>query len=267
MKFDNIKSIDFQALKNLQPPTWSDMMPDFEFYVKSSFCHPIKAEINDEIVGIGTSIIFENTSWLAHIIVDSHFRNRGIGFQIVKELLAETERQSIQTCTLIATEQGKPIYEKAGFRPIAEYLYLKREKPWQKTSIAENIISFGEKYRSMIYDLDEKISGEKRERLLTNYIESSLIYVEKNKVLGYYMPDAKEGVIFADTSQAGLELMKLKYSSIDKAVLPSENLIALDFLKQNGFVETGFKGTRMVIGKNIDWKPQKVYSWMGGNFG
>src|SRR5665648_764683 len=88
MQFETVTIDDLDEIRNLQPQDWSDIIPEFEFYIQSSFCSPIKTKIDDKIVGIGASIIFKNTSWIAHIIVDSEYRNKGIGAQIVIEILA-----------------------------------------------------------------------------------------------------------------------------------------------------------------------------------
>jgi len=266
MQFEAITSSDFDEIRNLQPQDWSDIIPEFEFYIQSSFCCPIKTKIDDKIVGIGASIVFKNTSWIAHIIVDREYRNKGFGAQIVNELLNTLNRDSVATCSLIATELGKPVYLKAGFRIAAEYSFFQREEQWIDRPVSENVIPYEEKHRAMIYELDHQISGEKRELLLTDYLSNSKLFVEKNKVLGYYMPDLKEGLIYADTDGAGLELMKLKYAKVDKAVLPSDNIAGVAFLQQNGFVETR-KGTRMILGPNLDWNPKKMFGRIGGNFG
>jgi len=266
MQFETITTDDLDEIRNLQPPDWSDIIPEFKFYIQSSFCYPIKIKIDDRIVGIGASIIFKDTSWVAHIIVDSEYRNKGFGARIVNELLETIKRDSIATCSLIATELGKPVYLKAGFRIVAEYSFFQREKQWIDCPISGKVIPFEEKHRTMIYELDQIISGEKREPLLTDYLSNSKLFVENNEVLGYYIPDLKEGLIYADTDEAGLELMKLKYASVDKAVLPSENIAAVVFLQQNGFVETR-KGTRMILGNDLDWNPRKMYGRIGGNFG
>ncbi len=41
----------------------------------------------------------------------------------------------------------------------------------------------------------------------------------------------------------------------------------LNVLKQKGFVKTETKGTRIIPGKEIYWKPENIYSRIGGNFG
>lgn len=266
MQFETVTTNDLGEIRYLQPTDWSDIITEFEFYIQSSFCCPIKTKIDGKIVGVGASIVFKNTGWIAHIIVDSEYRNKGFGTQIVNELLDTLKKESVATCSLIATELGKPVYLKAGFRIAAEYLFFQREKQWITCPFSENVIPFEEKYRAMIYELDQFISGENRELLLTDYLSNSQVFVENNKVLGYYIPDLKEGLIYADTDKAGLELMKLKYAKVDKAVLPSDNIAGVAFLQQNGFVETR-KGTRMILGPDLDWNPKKMYGRIGGNFG
>jgi len=266
MQFETITTHDLDKIRKIQPEDWTDIIPDISFYIRSSFCHPIKAQINGEIVGTGTSIVFDRTGWIAHIIVEREYRNKGIGSAVVNELLESLKQNSIASCSLIATELGKPVYLKAGFRVVGEYSFFQREKPWRDSPVSKKIIPFQEDFRSQIYELDKKVSGEKREKLLTDFLTNSLLYIENDKVLGYFIPDLKEGLIFADTDEAGLELMKLKYSKAEKAVLPSDNTAGLKFLKQHGFIEIK-KASRMILGKDIDWKPEKIFSRIGGNLG
>ncbi len=267
MQFGAVTYNDLEEIRNLQPEGWPDIVPAFESYINQDFCHPIKTRLDNRIVGIGTSIIFGKTSWIAHIIVDKDYRNKGIGYQLVETLLKSIKKQGIKTCLLISTELGMPVYIKAGFKIVTEYLFLKREKSWAEFPVCENVVPFKDEYYPMIIRLDKLISGEQREQLIKEYLDNSMIYVENKEVKGYYLPDLGEGLIFAVTDNAGLELMKIKYSMIDKAVLPSDNVAGTDFLKHNGFIETDTKGTRMILGKNIDWKPEKIFSRIGGNYG
>lgn len=266
MILEPIEFNDLVEIRNIQPEDWADIIPDIQFYLKSPFCYPIKVTIDTEIAGIGTLITFGNTGWLAHIIVGSNYRNKGVGSRIVNELLRKTKENAIETCSLIATELGRPVYLKAGFRIVTEYALLKREKQWIDCPVSKNVIGFEEKYRTAIYELDKVISGENRELLLKDFLDNSFLYLQNGNVAGYYLPDLKEGLIFADTSEAGMELMKLKYPTADKAAIPADNIVAIEFLKQNGFVEAS-KVTRMVFGKDLNWNPTKIYSRIGGNLG
>ena len=124
MKFNKIFHSDIDEIGKLQPIGWTDIVPVFKFYIDSPYCRPICVKQDNKIIGIGASIRFEKTCWLAHIIVKETFRKTGIGNGIVKELLTYSARYSINTWLLVATELGQPIYIKLGFKVIGEYLFL-----------------------------------------------------------------------------------------------------------------------------------------------
>jgi hypothetical protein len=267
IQFGEIANSDLNEIRKLQPEGWTDIVPEYELYVRKKFCFPIKAMLDNEMVGIGTLIVFESTAWLAHIIVDINHRNSGIGFQITEKLINDGTDKSAETFLLIATELGFPVYKKFGFSAVSAYSFLKREKPWRDSLLSPNIFPYENSFESKIYELDEKISAENRRALLTDFLKNALIYIKDNSLQGFYLPHLGEGLILASTTEAGLELMKIKYSKVDKAVLPGQNHAGTDFLKQNGFTLSDAKGTRMILGKEMEWKPTEIFSRIGGNYG
>src|SRR5512141_2648406 len=110
MQIEPITNTDLDKIRTLQPEGWSDIVPDIAFYVTSDFCNPIKMTEGETIAGIGASIRFHRSAWLAHIIVDQGYRNKGIGFQIVSRLLEELKKSGTESCLLTATEMGQPVY-------------------------------------------------------------------------------------------------------------------------------------------------------------
>lgn len=267
MNFDKVKLNDLDEIKNLQPDGWSDISVEFRRYISYDFSEPVKVSIDNKIVGVGSAIIFKESAWLAHIIVDRAYRNRGIGSQILDFLITALKAKEIETILLIATEMGEPVYKKAGFRLVSDYIFFERASSWTDNEISENIRPFDQKFYGQLIELDETISGECREPLIKTYLNDGFVYLNNSKLIGFYLPNLGEGVIYADSPKAGLELMKLKYSTVDKAVIPAENKIGVEFLKQNGFVITKSIGKRMILGKDIEWKPECFYSRIGGNYG
>lgn len=267
MQLERITNRDLDKVKHLQPEGWSDIVPDITFYVTSGFCNPVKMTDGDSIAGIGASIRFDRTAWLAHIIVDQRYRNRGIGFQIVSKLLADLETSGTDTCLLTATELGQPVYTRAGFRNVGEYVFLNREKSWEKAPVSPFIVDFREEFRHAVYTMDVKATGEKRELLLAPFLTTAKLYVRENRLTGYLIPGLREGLIIAENDEAGFALMNVKFAIADKAALPADNKKGIEFLQKWGFAATGKKGTRMVRGKDIPWKPEMIYSRIGGNVG
>jgi len=266
IKLEPVSRIDLDEIRGLQPPDWTDIVPYFRFYIESDFSYPIKAVADGKIVGIGVSVSFPNTAWIAHIIVDPGFRNRGIGDAIVEKLTSAPELPTTETILLIATKLGEPVYLKKGFRVVSEYVFFKRETPPIVYPLSEYISHFDNTCKQQIFDMDKRASDEDRRRLLSACLDTSLLYLEENKLLGYFLPDLGEGLIVADNTRAGLELMKVKYARADKAVIPAENIHGIDFLKENGFVETS-RANRMVSGHDLRWNPEMLFSRIGGNLG
>jgi GNAT superfamily N-acetyltransferase len=267
MQYDKLTFCDIDKISCLQPEGWPDITDAFRFYCNHDFCNPIKMTIDSEIVGIGNSILFDKTAWLAHIIVYSGYRNRGIGYTIVDYLIEDIKTRGIETSLLIATELGEPVYVKAGFRKVSDYLYFKREFPHIGKQFSDNIQPFKDDFYNDIIQLDTYISGENRESLLKSYLNKSFVFISNKVVNGFYIPSLGEGSIFAATIDAGRELMRFKYSTVDKATIPSENQVGIEFIKEFGFIETNTIGKRMIFGKDIEWKPEMIYSRIGGNFG
>ena len=267
MQIEPITIKDLDNIHHLQPEGWSDIVPDLTFYVTSDFCNPIKVVIGKSIAGIGASIQFHHTAWLAHIIVDPGFRNRGIGYQIVAKLLEDLEKSGTESCLLTATELGQPVYTRSGFRNVAEYIFLNREMPWPDVPVTPDIVDFREEFHGEIYEMDRQATGEGREKLLSAFLTDARLYVRNSKLMGYLIPGLREGLIVAENEEAGFALMNAKYSTIDKAILPADNKAGVEFLLKRGFADTGKKGTRMIRGRDVPWKPEMIYSRIGGNVG
>ena len=87
MQFNKITPRDINKIANLQPDGWSDITCEFCIFDSNNFCYPIKMVVDNEIVGVGNAVVFENSAWLSHIIVGKENRNRGYGFYIVEYLL------------------------------------------------------------------------------------------------------------------------------------------------------------------------------------
>lgn len=267
IQFHRLTHADLDLIRHLQPEGWGDITTDFRSYTSHEFCYPLKATLDNKMVGLGNAIVFKNTAWLSHIIVRKEHRNGGIGFEIVKRLLEDVKNRSVDSVSLIATELGEPVYLKAGFRIVSDYLSFKRDKPWIDSGISEHIEAYEDKFYADVMRLDKEISGEAREPLLQKYLAGSYVYVDQNKLRGFYLPGLGEGPVYATTPDAGVELMKVRYSRADKGVIPAENKTAIVFLEKNGFVATGTKGRRMAYGNDIRWRPEKYFSRIGGNYG
>lgn len=258
---------DLPHIGHLQPKGWDNMLQSILSYCMQPFCRPIKVLEGDRIIGVGNIVLHQGSGWLSHIIVDSAHRGKGVGQQIVEHLLDIAAEHRLASVNLIATDLGAPVYEKAGFRPVGDYIYLKKIDNWIFKGIPDNVRSGTSIDHHQIFELDRQISGENRVKLIEDHVKNCIVFDHKGTVEGYYLPHLGQGPIYALTGRAGLALMALKYSSADIAVLPKANTVGVDFLVQRGFEIKNNTAIRMVYGQETLWQPQHIYSRIGGNHG
>ena len=129
MNIEPLTKKDLDQLAPLQPQGWSDIKPALQFYLANPFCHAVKIGTSKRVTGIGSGIVFGRTAWLAHIIVDPEFRGKGLAHKIVSHLLEKLTALQCESVSLIATDMGYPVYEKAGFKKQTDYVFLKKEAP------------------------------------------------------------------------------------------------------------------------------------------
>nr|WP_284040284.1 GNAT family N-acetyltransferase [Sphingobacterium sp. lm-10] len=251
----------------LQPDGWAVITDNFIQYINSDFSFPIKATIDDNIVGLGNLVIFPGSAWLTHIIVAPEHQGEGIGSTIVDRLLEHAQQANIPSVALMASEMGEPIYAKAGFKVIGEYSEFKKLRENEPLPGNTSILPYSPSYRRHILKLDEIITGENREDLLSPYLENSMVFMKEEKITGYHIPFLGEGPIYALDVEAGISLMELHYSLTNKAVVPSQNADAIAYLKKQGFEHVGLNGKRMVWGADIAWNPSQVFGRINGAYG
>jgi len=267
MTIETLNNSDVSLLNELQPSGWGTILPAHEFYTTNTdFCSSIRINNDTKIVGIGTTIIHSDVAWLAHIIVHQENRNQGIGQLITQSLINDSLTKNCDTIYLIATDLGAPVYTKSGFETETEYLFfkdIKAEKSWE---ISNNILPFHPDYKVIITEIDKLISGENRLFHLEKYLQNGFVYQNNTSIEGFYLPDFGEGLILATTKEAGIELMKMRFTNHDYACFPKDNIDAVDFLYKYGYKEFK-KAKRMRLGKQRDWNPSNIYNRIGGNIG
>lgn len=266
MNIQALEHSDINLIKELQPEGWPDITPIISFYVNSSFCFPIKISVDEKIVGIGTGIIHHDVAWLAHIIVHPDNRNQGIGKLITQHLVNSSKAKGCDTIYLIATELGEPVYKALGFETETEYLFFKDIRAPESWKRSENIVSFTEDFKTQIAKLDQQVSEENRFFHLEQYLADGYLYVQDDEVEGFYLPRFGEGLIIANSSAAGLELMKLRLKTKNNAVFPIDNVIAAAFMRENHFKELKI-AKRMRSGTKRKWQAANIYNRIGGNLG
>lgn len=265
MKIDLLQPADIPQLNSLQPVGWPPIIPYYEFYTRTRYCHPLKYVANGQIAGIGSSIEHKGTAWLAHIIVREDFRRQGIGKAITSALMDNLmKRRRVRSIHLVATPMGEPLYQQLGFRRLSEYVFLRGGKTIGDAEISFETCHPG--YREAGLAIDRDTASEDRRDLLEPHWNHACFTKNGSEITGFYMPGLGEGFIVATTPEAGLALLRRKHASGAPGVIPEENRHAIACLEANGFMEYR-RGARMAYGQPVSWHPERIYGRIGGNLG
>lgn len=266
MKIQPLEPNDLSQLAALQPPDWQDITPHLKYYIESPHSHPIKVVEGNEITGIGTTVLNEDTAWLALIIVHPGHRNKGLGRMITEYLINSLDQSRYTTIYLVATPLGEPVYKKLGFVEETEFLFFRDGET--DFAMSEFIWPVGEQYRDAVFAMDREVFGENRRHRIIENLRSAFVYRnENNAVEGYYLPAWGEGLVVAQNETAGLALMKLRLKlTLFPAIVPVDNQTAIRFLTENGHQQ--FRNAkRMRLGKARPWQPEKIYNRVSGQIG
>lgn len=257
---------DVPSLNNIKPDDWGSIAEIHAHYLRTSCSKCIKV-INkqNEILGIGTGLVFDQTGWLAHIIVSKDHQHKGIGTLIVRDRVRSMqERYQCKMVTLTATDQGYPLYKKLGFRE--ESMYVIMMKPQDlvlKAGSCAEIVKATPDDFNQILEIDRVTSGERRDQLLRPLLDTAYVYGKNGSIQGFYLPQFGDGGVAAITEEAGIALLKERMLEDKKIFIPEENRTAYKFLVENGYKEVK-RIHRMILGNGFLHNPQKCYSRIGG---
>lgn len=257
---------DLESMRYLQPSGWDDITLYFRFYCLHTFCHPVVVVQNGEIIGVATGIVNGATGWLAHIIVSENHRQQGIGYRLTQHIMNYLYQQGCKTQLLIATEMGEPVYRKCGFKTVSQYIFF-RGPQLQMDDQFPDIRALEPADLPDILELDQLITGEHRQNMIANFLSNGWVYSVNGVIKGYFLPEFGEGMIIASDVETGIALLKFKLvQGAGKAVLPVENRKGIQLLETVGYHRFNI-APRMVLGEDVRWRPDLIFSRAGGFYG
>lgn len=265
----NLEFSDLELICQLQPPDWSDVMSRFREHFGQDYYYPVKAVVNNTLVGIGQLMLNRETAWLGNIIVHPDFRKRGIGRLVTLHLMGEAINRGKKLQLLLATLEGAPLYEKLGFVVEGEYHFFKKEPKFIGIhDIPYHIFIYQDKFLEAILALDAAATGEDRSAILQRFLPDSHVYLnEEKEVEGFYMPGLGEGLVVANTPRGGTSLVRLREMQGNfYNVIPTQSGEALRYLHAEGY-QYFRKAILMRYGEMKSWKPEMIYSRVGGYLG
>jgi predicted GNAT family N-acyltransferase len=231
---------------------------------------------------VSSAAIIDYGSKLASIgmvIVRQDYRGMGLGRKATEKCL-----ESIPSCTtamLIATEEGKPMYEKMGFSSVdsIQKLICESYEPSDTNYTSINIKSYNEEDLTHLIQLDEEAFGDNRRVFLMNRIKQSRVaLVVKNsvgKVIGYGLSISGPvnlilGPIVAPDSETAFALVDALVKNHQGKLridIPSGNEDFISQLKKYGFAKVSQPPIMIKNSMELPLRNNTLYSIAAQIFG
>lgn len=103
---------------------WGDRRTWFEFATTHHACHPMVAELDGEVVGTGVGTANGAAGWIGTIWVAPSRRGHGLGRALTSAVIDALQGVGCRSLLLVATDEGRPMYERMGFTVQSHYRIL-----------------------------------------------------------------------------------------------------------------------------------------------
>jgi GNAT superfamily N-acetyltransferase len=261
----NVDDIQF-AVDVVLSGGWGDRRDWFTFAASHPGCVPFVAELDGEIVGAAVATINGNAGWVGTVFVAVAARGRGIGGALTDATIEALEDAGCRTLVLVATDEGRPIYERRGFELDTTYHFV--EAAGTRTG-GGRLRPFRADDLGSMAELDRLATGEDREHLLRAFASETSAWClsDDDRLRGFVVrapwgggatvaPDLEDGLTILEARRARIPPEKTV-----RAGLLAANGEGLDRLRTLGWSE-GRKPPRLIRGEPLDWRPE----WLWGQF-
>ena len=146
---------------------WGDRRAWFEFTLGNAACHSIVADADGEVIGTGVATVNGPWAWIGTIWVAPDHRRRGLGAALTDAVADIATAEGATTLLLVATDRGRPLYERSGFE--VQTWYRTFEAPGLGAAADEALRPFRPDDLDAMAALDRAATGEDRRLVLDGF--------------------------------------------------------------------------------------------------
>ncbi len=267
---------------------WRGRRAMLEFYVGRDDSALLVGELDGKIVGCGGATRFPGvprtersiprtersttpTGWVHNIVVRPDRQRAGLGAALTEAAIAWLHAHGVDTVLLLATDAGRPVYERLGFVAGERYGAC----PWPKPD--DRAESGFHTRRLMVSDLpvvcalDRAATGEDRARFINTFATSGWVITRGDQsaadgaeIVGFHLACPwGGGPTIARDPDAGRALIRLAAGLQSPNPprplgVPETNAIAMRDLADRGLTPERYV-TRMWLGTPPPWQAEMVF--------
>lgn len=249
---------------------WNQTAEDWRTLIELTPDGCLAIQVDGELASTTTLLCYgQRLAWIGMVLTGMRYRGRGFAHRLVTDALGLADEMKIETVKLDATDQGRPLYEKLGFR--CEQAV---ERWWRKGETHHCGANATDPQASQDgwRDLDPRLFGADRTELLSKLarrdppllLGDSYLFRRPGRVTSYLGPcvaetSARAQALIERALQAGGSdgwSWDLLCSNVRAVALAR----ALDFTPKRHL-------TRMVRGKEQRSKVEAIYAIAGFELG
>jgi GNAT superfamily N-acetyltransferase len=249
---------------------WGDRRAWFEFTLANPSCRVFVAEdVDGHAVGTAVLTIHGSAGWVGTIWVTSTMRRQGLGLALTQATIDAGEAAGCRTLLLVATQAGRPMYERLGFEVQTWYRTIEapaRPPGGAATSPDPEIRAFRLADLSAVVALDRAATGEDRAASLSLLATPDGTRVlERAGALAGFVARAPwgGGATIAPRTDDGLAIQDARRLAAGpgrrvRCGILLENEAGAAALEAAGWAEA-WRAPRMIRGAALDWHPEHIW--------
>jgi GNAT superfamily N-acetyltransferase len=235
------------------------------FAATQAECVPLVAEAEGNIVATGVGTANGPVGWIGTIFVEPAWRGRGLGRAITQAIIDRLELMGCRTLNLVATREGRLLYERMGFDVQTSYRIL--EAPGTATPASQRVRALEPGDLEQVELLDRAATGEDRSHAIRRLADAGsgrVVVTDSGQVEGFVIrPPWGGGATIAANLDAAMTIVAARRAvagqtgRVRVGVL-EENEAGLGALASAGFVHQ-WSAPRMVRGATLGWRPERIW--------
>ena len=246
---------DAFALPSATPPTvhtFVAALPAGRLFVAVS---------DGQVVGTGACVSFGSTGWIGGVAVAEPARGSGLGRALTLECL--TALRECETVLLLASEAGRPIYDRLGFEPEEHFRVFLTAETGDRRPTHDEFRALTRADREAVLALDRRVTGEDRTAAVVPALDGALATPDLSAVA--LRPPFRARPILARDPEAGARLLGAVVEPRMRVAAPGSNVAAVSAMAALGAERAGV--TRMRLGPPVPWRPSELWGVFALFFG
>jgi predicted N-acetyltransferase YhbS len=247
---------------------WGDRRLNLEFVTAHPETHPFVAEADGVVVGTGVVSLNGPVAWIGTIFVEPAWRRRGVGMELTRVTIETAEAAGCRTLVLVATDAGRPMYERLGFEVQTWYRILQAPGVDPVTTIVDpRVRPYRPADLAAMTALDAEATGEDRGHLLRAFAapDTTRVLDDGDGSIGGFVVRAPwgGGATIAPRLDDALAILHARRAASGaaghvRAGLLIENETGAERLATLGWTES-WRAPRLVRGDPMTWRPDAIW--------